>query len=78
MLNDFATALEAELRRRQVDYDGVTLLRFLRDAWPLLQDDPDPMPWADRFIERTRGADVTPRMTRDPPPPAQDVTGHTG
>jgi hypothetical protein len=62
MLDEFAAALEAELRRRQVGYDGVELLRFVREVWPLPEHDPDPMPWAELFIERTCGAGEPPGM----------------
>jgi hypothetical protein len=53
---DFAAALEEQLRIRAVSFSRADLLEFVEDVWPLAQDDPDPVPWAERFLESGRGS----------------------
>jgi hypothetical protein len=51
---DFLAGLEAELRFRGVAFSRADVLAFVGDVWQLAQEDPDPMKWADCFLERHR------------------------
>jgi hypothetical protein len=53
--DDFTAALEDQLRVRGISFSRAELLEFVEDVWPLAQDDPDPVQWADRFTESGRG-----------------------
>jgi hypothetical protein len=53
--DDFTTAVEEQLRIRGISFGRAELLEFVRDVWPLAEDDPDPVVWAERFIESGRG-----------------------
>jgi hypothetical protein len=53
--DDFTAALEEQLRIRGISFSRGDLLEFVADVWPLAQDDPDPVIWAERFIETGRG-----------------------
>ena len=50
-LPDFLAGLEAELRLCGVAFSQADLLAFADAVWPLGEDDPDPVRWADAFIE---------------------------
>jgi hypothetical protein len=52
---DFLRLLETALRGRHVSYCPAVLLAFVESAWPLIEDDPDPFYWCERFLE---GMDV--------------------
>jgi hypothetical protein len=52
---DFLPVLEAELRSRPVAFDAGELLAFVEGAWSLIQDDPDPVRWAEEFLAAWRG-----------------------
>jgi hypothetical protein len=47
----FLDGLEAELRLRGVAFSRADVLAFADDVWPLAQEDPDPVRWADAFVE---------------------------
>jgi hypothetical protein len=53
--DDFTTALEEQLRILGVSFNRGDLLDFVESVWPLAQEDPDPVPWAERFLESGRG-----------------------
>lgn len=48
---DFLTALQSELRRRDADFDRTELREFAASAWSLGEEDPDPVRWARAFID---------------------------
>ena len=48
---DFLPRVEAELQARFVPFDRGHLRAFLEAAWPLVEDDPDPLRWAREFVE---------------------------
>ncbi len=52
---DFSMAVEEQLRIRGIAFGRGELLEFIDDVWPLAQDDPDPVLWAQRFIESGHG-----------------------
>jgi hypothetical protein len=49
---DFTEALAAEFRLRGTPHDPVSLATFVKEAWPLIQDDPAVGRWASEFAER--------------------------
>jgi hypothetical protein len=49
--DDFAAALEEQLRIRGYSFSRADLLDFVASAWSLIEDDPDPVRWAERFVE---------------------------
>jgi hypothetical protein len=51
--DDFAAALEAELRLLGVPFARAELLAFAADVWTLATDDPDPARWAREFLDAT-------------------------
>jgi hypothetical protein len=48
---DFLRLLEIALRPRHVSYSRAALQAFVEAAWPLMEDDPDPEFWCERFLE---------------------------
>jgi hypothetical protein len=52
--DDFTAALEEQLRIRGHSFARADLLDFVQSAWPLAEDDPDPVLWAQRFVEAGR------------------------
>jgi hypothetical protein len=48
---DFPAGLEAELRLRGVAFSRAGVLDFADEVWQLAQEDPDPVRWADAFVE---------------------------
>jgi hypothetical protein len=48
---DFLRLLEAHVRPMHVSFSRTVLQCFIESAWPLIEDDPDPAFWADRFLE---------------------------
>jgi len=50
----FTAALEEQLRIRGHSFSRADLLDFVASAWPLIEDDPDPVLWAQRFVEAGR------------------------
>jgi hypothetical protein len=48
---DFTAALEDELRLRGLAFSRADVLVFVHSVWQLAQDDPDPVRWADAFVE---------------------------
>jgi len=55
-LPDFVTGLEMELRLRAVPFDRGELEAWARDVWPLAEDDPDVIRWAEAFLAARRPA----------------------
>ena len=49
--SDFVSGLEAELHLRGLSFTRADVLAFVGDVWPLAQADPDPVRWADAFVE---------------------------
>ena len=49
--SDFLSGLEAALRLRGVPFSRADLLAFADDVRQLAQEDPDPVRWAECFIE---------------------------
>jgi hypothetical protein len=52
--DDFTAALEEQLRIRGYSFSRAAVLDFVQSAWPLIEDDPDPVLWAQRFVEAGR------------------------
>jgi hypothetical protein len=52
----FVRAVEGELRLRRVGFDLAGLLDFAASVWPLAAEDPDPVRWADKFLQGVREA----------------------
>jgi hypothetical protein len=50
----FTAALEEQLRIRGYSFSRADLLDFVLSVWPLAEDDPDPVLWAQRFVEAGR------------------------
>jgi hypothetical protein len=67
---DFIAGLEQELRLRGLSFGRADVLVFADDVWRLAHEDPDPVRWADAFVE-TRYA-----RHRLPAGCAVDRTGH--
>jgi hypothetical protein len=53
--DDFTAALEEQLRILGVSFYRADLIDFVESVWSLAQEDPDPVPWAERFLESGRG-----------------------
>jgi hypothetical protein len=51
-LPDFVTGLEMELRLRAVPFDRGELETWAADVWPLAEDDPDVIRWAEAFLRQ--------------------------
>jgi hypothetical protein len=51
----FTAAVEEQLRIQGISFSLADLLEFIEAVWPLAQDDPDPVVWAERFLESGRG-----------------------
>jgi hypothetical protein len=49
--SDFLSGLEAELRLRVLPFGRADVLAFSDDVWDLASEDPDPVRWAECFIE---------------------------
>jgi hypothetical protein len=49
--DDFTAALEEQLRLRGLGFSRAAVLDFVASVWPLAEDDPDPVLWAERFAE---------------------------
>jgi hypothetical protein len=52
---DFTVALEEQLRLLGVRCSRGDVQEFAESVWPLAEDDPDPVRWAERFVETGRG-----------------------
>ena len=51
----FTAALEEQLRIRGYSFSRADVLDFVASVWPLAEDDPDPVLWAERcFVEAGR------------------------
>jgi hypothetical protein len=48
---EFIRILEEELKLRGLAFSRADVLEFVEDVWPLAKDDPDPVRWAERFLE---------------------------
>jgi hypothetical protein len=53
---DFLDSLAWQLTLRGVPYDRPDLEAFVAEAWPLLEEDPDPGRWAWEYAEAHAGA----------------------
>jgi len=53
---DFLPLIEEDLRARYLPFDRGQLLAFVEAAFPLIEDDPDPVAWATAFLEAKREA----------------------
>jgi len=49
-LVEFVTGLEMELQLRGVPFDRGNLATFAEDVWPLAEEDPDTIRWAEAFL----------------------------
>jgi hypothetical protein len=49
--SDFAPGLEAELHLRGLFFSRAEVLAFADNVWQLAQEAPDPVRWADAFVE---------------------------
>jgi hypothetical protein len=49
--SEFLRLLEAELRLRGVAFELRDVLGFTEAVWPLAWHDPNPVRWADAFLE---------------------------
>jgi hypothetical protein len=56
LLPDFLTGLELELRLRAVPFHRGELETWAADVWPLAEDDPDVIRWAEAFLAARQGA----------------------
>jgi hypothetical protein len=56
MQPDFLAGLEQELRLRGLCSSRADMRAFADDVWPLALKDPDPVKWADAFVEAERRA----------------------
>jgi hypothetical protein len=48
---EFAAGLEQELHLRGLPFSRADVSAFADDVWPLALEDPDPVRWADAFVE---------------------------
>jgi hypothetical protein len=48
---DFLYLLESVLRQRRVSFSRAAAIAFVESCWELIEDDPDPWFWSERFIE---------------------------
>ena len=55
-LLEFVTGLEMELQFRGVTFERRDLDAFAADVWPLAEEDPDPIRWAEAFLIAQRQA----------------------
>jgi hypothetical protein len=55
-LSDFVTGLELELGLRAVPFDRGELETWAANVWPLAEDDPDVIRWAEAFLAARREA----------------------
>jgi hypothetical protein len=55
--SDFLQSLESVLKHRRIAFSRAALKAFLEATWPLIDDNPDPWYWSDRFCE-TGGVEV--------------------
>jgi hypothetical protein len=49
--SDFLSGLDAELHLRGLSFTRANVLAFAEGVWQLAQEDPDPVRWADAFVE---------------------------
>jgi hypothetical protein len=49
--SDFLRLLESDLQPRHVPFSRAALQAFVEGAWSLIEDDPDPAFWCERFLE---------------------------
>jgi hypothetical protein len=49
--SDFIRLLESTLQPRDVPFSRAALQAFIEGAWSLIEDDPDPDFWCERFLE---------------------------
>jgi hypothetical protein len=47
---DFTAGLEAGLQLRGLTFSRADVLAFADDVWPLAEEDPDLVRWADAFV----------------------------
>jgi hypothetical protein len=48
---DFLCLLETNLQPRHVPFSRAALQAFVEGSWSLIEDDPDPDFWCERFLE---------------------------
>ena len=48
---DFPRLLDSYLQPMHVPFSRAALQCFIESAWPLIEDDPDPAFWSERFLE---------------------------
>jgi hypothetical protein len=53
--DDFTAALEEQLRIQGISFSRADVLDFVESVWRRAEDDPDPVFWAERFLESGRG-----------------------
>ncbi len=48
---DFLHSLESVLQHRRVEFSRAAAIAFVESCWDLIDDNPDPWYWSERFIE---------------------------
>jgi hypothetical protein len=48
---DFLALLEQVPRQRRIQFSRAAAITFVESCWELIDDEPDPWLWADRFVE---------------------------
>jgi hypothetical protein len=52
--DEFLRAVEQDLRSRGAPFDPRELTAYIEGCWPLIEDNPDVVYWAERFLEARR------------------------
>jgi hypothetical protein len=55
---DFLRLLEAHLQPMHLPFSRAALQAFVESAWPLIEDEPDPAYWSERFLELGAAVEV--------------------
>jgi hypothetical protein len=48
---DFLTSMETVLHTRPVEFSRASLIAFVESSWSLIEDNPAPAFWCERFLE---------------------------
>jgi hypothetical protein len=54
----FLAQMEKQLQPAGVPFSRAALQCFIESAWPLIEDDPDPQFWCERFLELGAAVEV--------------------
>jgi hypothetical protein len=52
---EFFLTVEADLRLRHVPFGKAELVEFIRDVWPLVEQDDTPAKWPEAFLVALAG-----------------------